>query len=377
MPHNHPSITLAKELISRPSVTPDDAGCQELLAKRLQSSGFTIQHLPFGAVKNLWAKRGSSGPLFVFAGHTDVVPPGPLATWSHPPFSPTLENGFLYGRGAADMKSSIAAMVVAVEQFIAQNPDHAGSIAFLMTSDEEGPALEGTQKVVEHLKQSGENITWCLVGEPSSERNTGDMIKNGRRGSLNGKLIISGKQGHIAYPHLADNPIHRSLEALSALCQETWDKGHDMFQPTCFQLSNIHAGTGATNVIPGHIEVTFNFRYSPSVTVEELQQRLNAVLDRHRLSYTIEWMPTGAPFLTPSGQLLDAVQQAIMEVTGKQPKLSTDGGTSDGRFIAPLGCEVLELGPCNATIHQVNERVSVDDVIQLTQIYASVLSRLL
>lgn len=375
--NQHPTVSLLQELIRLPSVTPNDAGCQTLLATRLASMGFAIEHLPFGDVENLWAKRGEQAPLFVFAGHTDVVPAGPLTAWKTPPFELTTIDGFLYGRGAADMKSGIAAMVIACEQFIKKYPEHAGSIAFLLTSDEEGPAIHGTQKVVEHLKNKSENITWCVVGEPSSEKQVGDTIKIGRRGSLNARLTILGKQGHIAYPQLAENPIHSCLAALTALCQTTWDNGHPAFPPTCFQLSNIHAGTGVTNVIPGEVEVQFNFRYSPATTVDKLQAQVESILQQHNLRYTLEWSHSGAPFLTPANQLLNAAQIAIQKTNGVHPVLSTDGGTSDGRFIAPLGCELLELGPCNATIHQANECISLEDLVALTQIYEQLLIQLL
>lgn len=374
---NHPTLLLTQDLIRRASITPEDAGCQTLIAERLQALGFTIQHLKFNDVSNLWAMRGNDVPRLVFAGHTDVVPTGPIENWRTPPFEPTIRDGFLYGRGAADMKGGLAAMIVACEQFVTQYPQHSGSIAFLITSDEEGPAVHGTRQVVEYLAENKIPLTWCIVGEPSSSQQLGDVIKVGRRGSLNGKLIIFGKQGHIAYPQLADNPIHRSLAALQALCAETWDNGNEHFPATCFQVSNIHAGTGVTNVIPDQLEVTFNFRYSPEITAEILQQRVAAILEQHQLTYQITWNHSGLPFTTPAGKLLNATQQAIMEVTGKMPQLSTDGGTSDGRFIAPLGCEVLELGPSNATIHQVDECVKVDDLIQLTSIYQAILQTLL
>jgi succinyl-diaminopimelate desuccinylase len=373
---NHPTLCLLKELIRFPSITPDDAGAQAFIAARLKTLGFIIEHLPFGDVKNLWAKRGEQTPLFVFAGHTDVVPTGPLQDWRTPPFEPAMIDGFLYGRGTADMKSSIAAMMVACERFLEKYPEHVGSIAFLLTSDEEGPAINGTRKVVEYLEDKGETITWCVVGEPSSDQQVGDTIKIGRRGSLNARLTIAGKQGHIAYPQLAENPIHACLSALSALCQESWDAGHESFPPTCFQMSNIHAGTGVTNVIPGSLEVVFNFRYSPAVTVDELKARVVTILQQSHLRYTLEWSHSGAPFLTPQGRLLEATQTAIQKTNGLKPILSTDGGTSDGRFIAPLGCELLELGLCNATIHQVNECIKVADLIQLTDIYEQLLIQL-
>lgn len=369
--------TFLETLIRFPSVTPEDAGCQAWIASRLQSMGFTIEHLPFGKVSNLWAKRGNASPLFVFAGHTDVVPAGPLGDWKTPPFEPTVVQDILYGRGAADMKGSIAAMLAACAQFIAAYPDHAGAIAFLLTSDEEGPAIDGTRKVVEYLKNKGEVVDWCLVGEPSSEKKVGDTLKIGRRGSLNCSMTIAGKQGHIAYPHLSENPIHRALAALSALVDRMWDAGYPSFPSTAFQISNIHAGTGVTNVIPGSLEVTCNFRYSPAVTVEALQTQVQEILSQHDLRYTLDWSHSGAPFLTPPGKLLAATQSAIEKVQGITPLLSTDGGTSDGRFIVSLGCEVLECGPCNASIHQVDEHIALQDLAQLTEIYTHIMIRLL
>lgn len=371
-------IDLLQSLISLPSITPNDAGCQALIASRLKNMGFVIEHLPFGEVSNLWAKHGIDEPLLVFAGHTDVVPTGPIEKWRSPPFEPTIHEDFLYGRGAADMKCSIAAMLIACEQFIAQYPNHPGSIAFLITSDEEGPAINGTRKVIEYLKNKGEIITWCLVGEPSSEKQVGDTIKIGRRGSLNAQLTIYGKQGHIAYPHLAKNPIPLCLSALSALCQESWETTHHpSFPPTACQISNIHGGTGATNVIPESVEILFNFRYSPAVTVTQLQERVTAILEQYGLRYEIVWSHSGPPFFTqPEGKLLSTVQEAIQQITGITPILSTDGGTSDGRFIAPLGCEIVELGPCNATIHQIDERIRLTDLMQLTSIYGKIIKKL-
>lgn len=377
MLHSNPTLELTQKLIQAASVTPEDAGCQPLLASHLKLLGFNIESLRFGEVDNFWARRGTAQPLFVFAGHTDVVPPGPLDQWTSPPFSPTVRDGFLYGRGAADMKSSLAAMVVACENFIKQFPAHQGSIAFLITSDEEGSAINGTRKVMEYLQARGEKLTWCIVGEPSCEKTLGDTLKIGRRGSLNGHLKIYGKQGHIAYPHLAENPIHRSLAALSLLCNTHWDDGLENFSATSLQISNLHSGTGATNVIPGILEVLFNFRFSPAVTAEELQQKVTAILDEHQLHYDLIWKLSGNPFLTASGQLLDATSAAIQEVTGLTPQLSTGGGTSDGRFIAPTGCEVIELGPCNDSIHQIDERVRVDDLTLLAKIYENILTKLL
>lgn len=371
------TLDLAKALIARPSVTPDDAGCQHLLAQRLEPLGFRIEHLPFGPVANLWARRGTTDPLFVFAGHTDVVPPGPLADWSSPPFAPEVRDGWLHGRGAADMKGSLAAMVTATERFVASHPNHDGSIAFLITSDEEGDAVDGTVKVVEALAARGEHIDWCLVGEPSSADRVGDTVKNGRRGSLNGRLIVHGTQGHVAYPHLAENPIHRAAPALAELAGIEWDQGNAFFPPTSFQISNIRAGTGANNVIPGQLEALFNLRFSTATTEATLRDRVETVLRQHGLRYTLHWALSGNPFLTPAGALVEAVQAAIRTTLGIEPQLSTSGGTSDGRFIAPTGAEVVELGPVNATIHQVNERVGVAELESLSSAYEAVLARLL
>ncbi len=372
-----PTLELAKALIARPSVTPDDAGCQALLAERLAPLGFEIEPMPFGEVSNLWAVRGHQGPLFCFAGHTDVVPPGPLESWRHPPFEPTIDDGCLYGRGAADMKGSIAAMVTAVERFLENHPEPAGRLAFLVTSDEEGPAVDGTVKVVETLSARGEKIDWCLVGEPSSARTVGDTVKNGRRGSLNGVLRVIGVQGHVAYPQLARNPVHQALPALAELAAVEWDQGNEFFPPTSFQISNIHAGTGATNVIPGELEVVFNFRFSTEQTEDSLRRRTEAILDRHGLEYQIDWSLSGNPFLTPAGALVDAARTAIHRVAGIDTELSTSGGTSDGRFIAPTGAQVIELGPVNATIHKVNECVAVEELERLSWIYQALLEELL
>jgi succinyl-diaminopimelate desuccinylase len=371
------TLELTRELIARPSVTPEDAGCQQLLSERLSRIGFNIEPLRFDDVDNLWARRGTSGPVFAFAGHTDVVPTGPVANWTYPPFEAEIHKGMLYGRGAADMKGSIAAMVTACERFVGKHPEHQGSIAFLITSDEEGPAVNGTVKVVETLQKRDEKIDWCLVGEPSSTDKVGDVVKNGRRGSLNGRLSIKGKQGHIAYPHLAQNPIHLLSPALTELCAVEWDQGNEDFPPTSFQISNLNAGTGATNVIPGTADVVFNFRYSTEVTHDQLQQQVEAILDKHGLNYDLQWELSGQPFRTASGQLLEAVQQAIHQVTGYQTTLSTSGGTSDGRFIAPTGTQVIELGPLNATIHQIDECVSITDLDTLSQIYETLLIHLL
>ncbi len=377
MSHHSPTLALAMELIRRRSVTPEDAGCQALLAQRLKPLGFTIDWMRFGEVENLWARRGAEGPLFVFAGHTDVVPPGPEVQWQSPPFEPTLRNGHLYGRGAADMKSSIAAMVTACERFLAAHPEPKGSIAFLITSDEEGPAVDGTVKVVERLEQRNEKIDWCLVGEPTCATRLGDTLKNGRRGSLGGRLRVLGKQGHIAYPHLANNPIHAALPALTELTAIRWDEGNAFFPPTSFQISNIHGGTGATNVIPGELEVLFNFRFSTEVTEETLRQRVESLLDSHGFDHELEWTLSGHPYLTRPGRLVEACRRAIREVTGMEAELSTSGGTSDGRFIAPTGAQVVEFGPLNATIHQIDERIGVEELEQLSGIYERILEQLL
>lgn len=372
-----PTVELAIELIRRPSVTPDDGGCQRLIGERLARIGFTLEPMPFGEVTNLWARRGTRAPLLAFAGHTDVVPPGPLDRWQSPPFSPTIRDGYLFGRGAADMKGSLAAMVTACEGFVAAHPDHKGSIAFLLTSDEEGPSVDGTVKVVGALEARGEKIDWCVVGEPTSLERVGDVIKNGRRGSLNGQLRVQGVQGHVAYPHLADNPVHRACPALAELCSITWDRGNAHFPPTTFQISNMHAGTGAENVIPGELEVVFNFRYSTELDQATLQRRVEDVLQRHGLRYSIDWRLSGAPFLTPAGELVAAARAAIREVGGVETELSTSGGTSDGRFIAPTGAQVIELGPVNATIHKLDECVAVADLDQLSAQYRRLLERLL
>ena len=371
------TLALACALVERPSVTPEDAGCQRLLGDRLGRLGFRLEPMPFGEVENLWAVHGEAGPLFCFAGHTDVVPPGPEAAWTSPPFTPAIRHGRLYGRGAADMKGSLAAMVTAVERFLRRHPQPRGRIAFLITSDEEGPAVNGTVKVVERLTARGEHIDWCLVGEPSSTAVTGDVIKNGRRGSLNARLTVRGRQGHVAYPHLADNPIHRALPALAELAATRWDEGNDHFPPTTFQISNLHAGTGATNVIPGELTCLFNFRFSTESTAEGLRARTEAVLDRHGLDYRIDWSLSGEPFLTASGELVAAARAAVREVAGFEPALSTSGGTSDGRFIAPTGAQVIELGPVNASIHQVDEWVDIDGLERLSRIYEGILTRLL
>ncbi|MGV6808253.1 MAG: succinyl-diaminopimelate desuccinylase [bacterium] len=371
------TLALSKALIARPSVTPDDQGCQTLLSERLAPSGFVAESLPFGDVDNLWLRKGNRQPLFCFAGHTDVVPTGDLQRWDSDPFTPTIRDGYLYGRGAADMKSSIAAMTVACERFVQTYPDHKGSIAFLITSDEEGVAVNGTVKVVETLEQRQEKIDWCLVGEPSSTTQVGDIVKNGRRGSLGAVLTIIGKQGHVAYPHLAANPIHLAAPFLAEVSQTVWDEGNTYFPPTSFQISNIHGGTGATNVIPEQLDITLNFRFSTETTAEALQDRFEALLKKHQLNYTIDWKLSGQPFLTDVGDLVAATQAAIKTVTGRETQLSTAGGTSDGRFIAPTGAQVLELGPVNATIHQINECVKVADLDRLEEIYFQILKNLL
>ena len=376
MPNNSPTIALSKELISRASVTPEDAGCQQLMTDRLAAIGFEIEHLRFDDVDNFWAIRGDSGPILCFAGHTDVVPSGPESNWQTPPFEPTIKDGMLYGRGAADMKGSLAAMVVAVEQFVSENPNHNGRIAFLITSDEEGIAANGTVKVVEWLSQQQIIPEYCLVGEPSSSTQCGDTIKNGRRGSLGCEMRIIGQQGHVAYPHLATNPIHRAAPALAELAAHEWDRGNDFFPATSFQVSNINAGTGATNVIPGELKVVFNFRFSTEVTDQQLRERTTEILDKHQLNYELNWHLSGQPFLTAEGELVDAAVKAVKEVTGLDTELSTAGGTSDGRFIAPVGTQVVELGPVNATIHKIDECACVDDLNKLCDIYQSLLKHL-
>jgi len=371
------TLQLCSELIRRQSLTPRDEGCQSLMMERLTAIGFNCTILPFGDVENFWAERGNEGPILVFAGHTDVVPTGPVEQWTTPPFEPSLRDGVLYGRGAADMKGSLAAMVVACEEFVAEFPEHPGRIGFLITSDEEGPAVDGTVKVVDHLAQQGKKIDWCIVGEPSSTSELGDTVKNGRRGSLGAILNVKGIQGHIAYPHLADNPIHRALSALDALVREHWDTGNEFFPPTSMQISNIHGGTGATNVIPGELEIQFNFRFSTQVTEVQLRQRTEAILDAHSLVYELQWNLSGQPFLTGSGELVDATVSSIKEIAGLNTELSTAGGTSDGRFIAPTGTQVVELGPVNATIHQIDEQVLAADLPRLTAMYKGILRRLL
>lgn len=372
-----PTLELACDLLRRASVTPEDEGCQALMADRLSAIGFHCEHLRFGDVDNLWAVRGDSGPIMAFAGHTDVVPTGPESQWQKPPFEPVIEDDVLYGRGAADMKGSLASMVVACEEFVAKHPNHSGRIAFLITSDEEGPAINGTVKVVEWLEERNEKITWCLVGEPSSTEKTGDTIKNGRRGSLGCWLTVKGVQGHVAYPHLADNPIHSFAPALAELSSEHWDNGNDFFPATSFQVSNFNSGTGATNVIPGEVNVIFNFRFSTEVTEQQLRERTEAILDKHHVNYDIDWRLSGQPFLTSEGPLVDAAVNSIQKVAGFTSELSTAGGTSDGRFIAPTGAQVVELGPVNATIHKIDECVRASDLDLLTKMYCGILEELL
>jgi succinyl-diaminopimelate desuccinylase len=371
------TLELTKALINCASVTPEDGGCQELLIKRLEAIGFEIERLPFDDVTNFWARRGKERPLLAFLGHTDVVPPGPASAWTSPPFEAVVRDGYLYGRGASDMKSGIAAMVTAVEDFVRDQPKHKGSIAFMITSDEEGVSINGVKKVVEVLESRNEKIDCCLVGEPTSVNTLGDMIKNGRRGTMGGKLLVKGTQGHIAYPHLSENPIHRFAEPLAKLCAETWDKGNEYFPPTTFQFSNINAGTGATNVIPGHLEALFNFRFCTESTPESLKKRVHEILDESKLKYELTWSLSGLPFLTPRGRLVDAAVQAIKQVTNVDSELSTTGGTSDGRFVAPTGAEVLEIGPVNATMHRIDECVAVKDLETLSAIYRNLLSNLL
>jgi succinyl-diaminopimelate desuccinylase len=375
------TLELTKALIARSSITPDDKGCQQLIIDQLASLGFKTEHMPFGEgddkVDNLWLRKGTEAPLFCFAGHTDVVPTGPVENWDSDPFEATERDGKLYGRGTADMKGSIAAFTVACSQFVQDYPDHKGSISYLITSDEEGPAHHGTVKVIETLEARNEKIDWCLVGEPSSTKQVGDVIKNGRRGSLGCTLKIIGKQGHVAYPHLADNPIHLTAPMLAELTTMVWDEGNDFFPPTTFQVSNLNSGTGATNVIPGILEMVFNFRFSTEITPEEIQQRVEAMLNQHELEYEINWALSGLPFLTAEGSLVESAVAAINKVTGIDAELSTSGGTSDGRFIAPTGAQVLELGPTNATIHQINECVGIDELDTLEKIYYELLVGLL
>ncbi|HQU99024.1 MAG TPA: succinyl-diaminopimelate desuccinylase [Nitrosomonas sp.] len=371
------TLTLAQQLVACASLTPNDNGCQQILIERLKKLGFQIENMRFGEVDNLWARRGDCAPVVCFAGHTDVVPTGPLDQWDSDPFVPTIRNGCLYGRGTADMKSSLAAFITAIEAFIAQHNDHSGSIALLITSDEEGIAVDGTVKVVETLQARGELLDYCIVGEPTCVDTLGDTIKNGRRGSLSGHLTVKGIQGHIAYPHLAKNPIHLAAPAIADLANTKWDQGNEYFPPTTWHISNIHGGTGATNVIPGKLELLFNFRFSTASTVESLKKRVHDILDRHKLEYDLAWELSGKPFLTPKGELADAISDAIRQVTTIDPELSTSGGTSDGRFIADICKQVVEFGPRNATIHKINEHVHVDDLEKLSEIYRLTLENLL
>ena len=371
------TLTLAQTLIACRSLTPSDSGCQEILINRLEKLGFHIEQMRFGEVDNFWARRGNTAPVLCFAGHTDVVPTGPLEQWDSDPFTPTIRDGKLYGRGAADMKSSLAAFITAIEAFLAQHADHQGSIALLITSDEEGIATDGTVKVTETLKARGELLDYCIVGEPTCTDKLGDTLKNGRRGSLSGNLTIKGIQGHIAYPHLAKNPIHLAAPVIAELAQTGWDQGNEYFPSTTWHISNIHGGTGATNVIPGTLNVLFNFRFSTASTVESLQARMHEILDRHGLDYELQWELSGKPFLTPKAELANALSDAIVKVTTLEPQLSTSGGTSDGRFIADICTQVIEFGPRNATIHKLNEHVEVADLEQLSQIYQLTLENLL
>jgi len=371
------TLDLAIDLISRDSTTPEDAGCQDLMIARLEAIGFKAERMRFDDVDNFWARRGNSSPVLAFAGHTDVVPTGPVENWDSHPFKPEIRDGVLYGRGASDMKGSLAAIVTACERFVAEHPDHKGSVALLITSDEEGPSINGTIKVVETLEARNEKMDYCLVAEPSSSKQAGDVIKNGRRGSLNAVLTVKGKQGHVAYPQLARNPVHQAAAAIAELTAETWDNGNDSFPPTSFQVSNINGGTGATNVIPGELEVVFNFRFSTEQTDQGLRDRVETLLNKHGLDYSIKWTLSGHPFLTAEGALVDAARDAIKETSGIDTELSTSGGTSDGRFIAPTGSQVLELGPLNATIHQVNESVGVDELDTISTYYEKIMEKLL
>lgn len=371
------TVDLATKLIEIESVSPQDRGAQDLIGDYLDSLGFAVEQMPFSDVSNLWAVRGDGEPLFVFAGHTDVVPPGPLDAWKTPPFCPVIEDGILYGRGAADMKGSLAAMLTATSRFVARHPNHRGTIGFLITSDEEADAINGTRKVIEELTRRGTHIDWCLVGEPSSAERAGDLVRVGRRGSLNGHLRVLGTQGHVAYPHDAANPIHCALQALADLVATSWDDGNEYFPPTSMQISNIAAGTGANNVIPGEMDLLFNFRFSTESSETSLRTRTQALLDQYQLDYELTWSLSGEPFLTRDGELIPAVRESIKDVLGIETQLSTSGGTSDGRFISPAGAEVVELGPCNSTIHKVNERVEIDELQALSRVYTNILERLL
>lgn len=374
---DQPEIELLCDLLRRVSVTPDDAGCQQLLADRLEATGFVCESMVFGDVTNLWARRGTKSPVLCFAGHTDVVPPGDEVTWSSPPFEPTFRDGLLYGRGSADMKSGLAAMIVAIEQFVAENSEHQGSLAVLITSDEEGCARDGTLQVIKALRARGEHIDWCVLGEPSSQETLGDLIRVGRRGSLSGMLSVKGVQGHVAYPHLADNPIRRFAPVLAELHDTQWDQGNEHFPPTSFQVVSIDSGTGVPNVTPAELSAHFNFRYSTEWSHDALKKRVHEIFDAHDLDYRIKWHLSGEPFLTQPGKLINAVVQCVSEHIGSAPELSTGGGTSDGRFISPAGADVVELGPVNASIHKIDEHVKVDDVIQLTKMYRRIIELLL
>ena len=371
------TLKLAEDLISRPSVTPEDGGCQKLIAERLEKIGFKSEHLCFSEVENLWITHGNGAPYLIYVGHTDVVPTGPLDNWTSDPFKPEIRDGYLYGRGAADMKGSVACMVTALERFIKDHADHKGTVGMLITSDEEGPSVNGTRKVIDYLNSKNIKIDWCLVGEPTCINTVGDVIKNGRRGSLGANLRVYGVQGHVAYPHNASNPIHLASPALTELSSTTWDNGNEFYPPTSFQISNIHGGTGADNVIPGHVDIMFNFRFCTEVTHKELRQRVEKMLDKYELNYDIEWKLSGEPFLTPKGKLLDAVVASVKEITGNDPEISTSGGTSDGRFVAPTGAEVVELGPVNTSIHKIDECVRVEDLDTLSTIFEKTLERLI
>jgi len=371
------TLELARALIARRSLTPDDAGCQEILIERLEKLDFKIERMRFGNVDNFWARRGTTSPVLVFAGHTDVVPSGPVESWFSPPFEPTIRDGMLFGRGAADMKTSVAAFITAIEAFVEDHPAHAGSIALLITSDEEGIAVDGTVRVVEALQARGEKLDYCIVGEPTSNKLVGDMIKNGRRGSLSGTLIVKGIQGHIAYPHLIKNPIHMAAPAIAELAATTWDNGNEYFPPTSWQISNMNGGTGATNVVPGTVEILFNFRFSTASTEQQLKDKVHAILDKHHVTYDLEWELSGKPYITPKGSLVEAISRAIEQSYGITPELSTSGGTSDGRFIADICPQVIEFGPLNATIHKLNECVAVADIEPLKLTYQRTLENLL
>ena len=372
-----PTLSLAKELIARRSVTPEDGGCQALIAERLSAIGFDCQSMVFGEVTNLWARRGNGAPLLVFLGHTDVVPSGPAAEWQTPPFEPSVREGYLYGRGAADMKGSVAAFVTALERFLAAHPEHRGSVGVLLTSDEEGDAVDGTVKVIDELSGRGEKIDWCLVGEPSSRARVGDVVKNGRRGSLTGRITVLGKQGHVAYPEQVVNPVHAFSAGFSELAATFWDRGNADFPPTSFQVSNVNAGTGVENVVPGSLDACFNFRYSTELDADAIKQRVTEILDKHGVRHQIQWTHGARPFLTREGALVDAVKIAVAEIAGCDTELSTAGGTSDGRFVAPTGAEVVELGPVNATIHKIDECVKIEDLDLLSRIYERVVEILL